>query len=467
MDRPPVDQQRRHHRALVLHGLRHPLAGGRAPLGVGAGERGSARGGAVRVGGDTRGRQLSLDVGESGPVAVDLGAVAVVPEGDRGVDVGAEHGLPTTVAAQRQPREGVERQVGVLRERQGDRPPHDRVEDRRVHRDRLAGGHAPRQQVVDHGGRPARPAPQLLGRGRPADLLVHRDPRRWLAETVKSRGVITPWSLPPRSVTTRYSASRSSMRISASAADSPSATVGTAVVHHLAGGDARLPALHEHPAAQQRVGDQPEPAVLQRDDGVPGAAARHRGGDLADRVVGVDLQRVGLDDLVDEAVGGQATAAAGGGPLHGEEPRALPRGEGGLDRRLRDRRHGHRVDGHRPRPERALGEHGREAEDAAGPELLVGGLAEGVGVVPQVHAADQHDEDLDAHLREGVEDELARPEPADLRRPGHHGPVGEAQPVERRGFGQRRGRGPPRRGGPRPCPSRQAPLATVGGSGML
>ena len=234
--------------------------------------------------------------------------------------------------------------------------------------------------------------------------------------------------------------------MSASAADSPSATVGTEVVHHLAGRDARLPALHEHPAAQQRVGDQPEPAVLQRDDGVPGAAARHRGGDLADRVVGVDLQRVGLDDLVDEAVGGQAPAAAGGGPLRGEEPRALPRGERGLDRRLRDRRHGHRVDGHRPRPERALGEHGREAEDAAGPELLVGGLAEGVGVVPQIHAADQHDEDLDAHLREGVEDELARPEPADAPPPGSSRPGRRGSARRTAGSRPGRGRGPPRRG---------------------
>ena len=264
---------------------------------------------------------------------------------------------------------------------------------------------------------------------------------------MKSRGVITPWSLPPRSVTTRYSALRSSMRISASAADSPSATVGTeASMTSRAGAVACLPSTSTRLRSSASVTSPKRPSS-KRHDGVPGAAARHRGGDVADRVVGVDHQRVGLDELVDEAVGGQAPRPRATAALRGEEPGA---------RAARRRRARPPTPGSPPRsPRRRPPPAARPTARSAWRRTRRRRRARGAGrrrhrwrrrraTGPPAPAMTTKTSTLD--LREGVEDELARPEPRMSRRPGHRrARSARRQPVERRGLGQRRGRGPPRR----------------------
>ena len=238
------------------------------------------------------------------------------------------------------------------------------------------------------------------------------------AETVKSRGVITPRSLPAavgHHQVLGVAVEHEDQRLGGRVAERDGRHRG---VHHLPGRDARRPTLDEHPAPQQRVGDEPELAVLERDDGEPHVAAGHRGGDVRDRVVRLDHQRVGLDQLVDEAVGAQRDPAAQGqrAPC-GQEAHALAGGEDGLHRGRGDRRCRRRLDGHRPRPDRALRQHGGEPEDAADADPLVGGVPGARAVAPpQVHPTRGHDVHLDADVHEGVEDQLPRAEPLD---PGH------------------------------------------------
>jgi hypothetical protein len=105
----------------------------------------------VRIGAQTARGQRFIHFGEHRPVPLDLGIAQLVVEGDRRVHIGAENRLAAPIAAQRQPRERVERQLRVLREHQPERAPDDGVDDRGIDRDHPARGQAAEQQIAQHG----------------------------------------------------------------------------------------------------------------------------------------------------------------------------------------------------------------------------------------------------------------------------------------------------------------------------
>ena len=236
------------------------------------------------------------------------------------------------------------------------------------------------EQVVEH-----RRAPGGPGRRSSSTVVARRscscsETPAVVGETVKSRGVTTPRSPPPRSVTSRNSASRSSMRISASAAESPErdGRAPTSSITSRAGAVAGRPSTRTRCRSSASVTSPNRPSS-ERHDGVRrcrGASSRRA--TSADRVVGVDHQRLRSRSAR------RRGCRADDDPLGRGDRRPARRGTG---RRCREAKAGStadsgiaatvdRVGGHRPRPDRPLGQHGGEAEDPAGPEPLVGGVAE-------------------------------------------------------------------------------------------
>ena len=160
----------------------------------------------------------------------------------------------------------------------------------------------------------------------------------------------------------------SSIRISASAAESPSVDSGVDVGARLSAGSrpsgrpSTITCRAEH-----RVGDQAVVAVSpRRTTAYVQSALGHPPGDLDDRVGRVRRPAARRDELVDQAVcRGDPARPRDGEHALGQEPRTPPGGEGRADRRRR----GCRATGPRSWPRRAdpatLGQHRGEAEDPA------------------------------------------------------------------------------------------------------
>ena len=161
-----------------------------------------------------------------------------------------------------------------------------------------------------------------------------------------------PRSPPAPSVTSRNSALRSSIRISASAAESPRTAVGTESSSDLTGRRGGGQAFDQDPSPQQRIGHHPEMPVPDSDGGARRSAFGHQSRHIGDVVGDVDDQRLGEDQIVDQAVGRDDDPLPGDRGLLGKERGAGPGGEGGFDDRGGNGRHGDPVRRDRQRTDR-------------------------------------------------------------------------------------------------------------------
>ena len=174
---------------------------GRPPLGRWSGRTPAAgRGGPVVVAAEPGSGQHVVDLAEGGPVRRrSPPADSPSTNATARVDVGARHRLAPAVAAQRQPGEGVDGQLGMGGEDQARSPGAQSCRaSRRRRRSPGAEASPPASRSSSSAGICRARSLQLVGRRRPGGAARAARPRRWSGRPAKSRGARTPRSSPGR-----------------------------------------------------------------------------------------------------------------------------------------------------------------------------------------------------------------------------------------------------------------------------